>query len=123
MDSRWRWRRRQRLIDIVQRGSGSESLTHAFGQRVLSERHGDHEMSFDKRRIANRQDIGVLKFRREPSFALEVGEGVLVHGARMGYLQRNLNTVNGIESLIDGRDGAVRNAPLDSILAESLSCS
>ena len=80
-------------------------------------------MTFDKRRIANRKDIGVLESWRHARLSLEVGEKILVHRTRMGHFQRDLYTVNSIERLVNSRHRTVGNASLNSIFAESLSCS
>ncbi len=80
-------------------------------------------MAIDNRCIANRQDVGMIQFWRQPRLAPEVGEEILIHRARMGHLQRDSCAVDGIERLVDSGHRTVRNASLDSILTESLSYS
>ena len=58
----------------------------------------------------------------EPRLALEVDEEVLAHRALVRNLQRDVQAVNRVDGLVDGRDRAVGDAPLDAVLAEFLSC-
>ena len=59
---------------------------------------------------------------REPRLALEVGEEVLAHRALVRNLQRDVQAVDRIDGLVDGRDRSFGNAPLDAVFAEFLPC-
>ncbi len=80
-------------------------------------------MPINKRSVANRQDVGMIEFWREPRLAPEVSEEIVIHRARVGHFQRDPCAVDGIERLVNSSHRTVRDASLDSILTESLSYS
>ena len=64
----------------------------------------------------------MLEPMREPRLALEVGEEVLAHRALVRNLQRDVQPVDRVDGLVDGRDRSFGDAPLDAVLAEFLPC-
>ena len=114
--------RRERLLDELQRRLRREAPPHAARERALAERHRNHEPVRDERRVANRQDVRMLEPMGEPRLALEVDEEVLAHRALVRNLQRDVQSVDRVDGLIDGRDRAFGDPPLDAILAEFLPC-
>ncbi len=111
----------QRLLGQGQGRLRRKAATHPLRERAFAERHGDHEMPLDERGVADRHDIRVLELRREPRLALEVHEVIVVHAVLMRHLERDAEILNRVPGLVDGRNGTVRDPPLDPVLAEFLS--
>jgi hypothetical protein len=63
----------------------------------------------------------MLEPLREPRFALEIDEEMLVHRTLVRNLQRHTHAVDGVDGFVDRRDRPVVEATLDAVLAEFLS--
>src|SRR5690606_964941 len=98
-----------------------DAAAHPVRERLLAERHRDHEMAVDVRRIADRHDVRMLELRRETCLALEVDEEVVAHAVLVRHLERDTHVLDRVERLVNGRDRAVRDAPFDAVLTEFLS--
>src|SRR5690606_3488481 len=100
---------------------GRDAAAHPVRERLLAERHRDHEMAVDVRGVADRHDVRMLELRRETRLALEVDEEVVAHAVLVRHLERDAHVLDRVERLIHGRDRAVRDAPFDAVLTEFLS--
>lgn len=99
---------------------GGEAPLHAVRQRARTERIRDHEAAVHELGVLDREHVRMIERGDEPHLAPEVGEERGVDQVRVGDLEGDRHALDGVLGAVHLREAALRDAPLDPVLAEEL---